>query len=92
MNATVALYSMNKNEIKKFLDSFFNKNIDLEKDVWENVYKNPVEMSEIIGTFIDNNDKFSINMWVSIDEGFFINVTDHNANDIIKYLYERFPY
>ena len=49
-------------------------------------------MAEIIGTFIDNNDKFHINMWISIDEGFSINVTDNNANQIIKYLYERFPY
>lgn len=92
LNATVSLYSMEKNEIKKFLNSFWGKNIELETDEWEKTYNNPVEMADIIGAFIDNNDKFNINMWISIDEGFFINVRDNNANEIIKYLYERFPY
>ena len=31
-------------------------------------------------------------MWISMDEGLFINVTDSNADSIIKYLYERYPY
>ena len=45
-----------------------------------------------MGTFIDNNDKYNINMWVSFDKGLFINVTEHNVNKIIRYMYERFPY
>ena len=88
----ISLYSMKKEEIERFLSFFYNKEIKLEKDEWEKKYENPVEMAEIIGAFIDNNDKFKINMWVSIDKGFYINVTEHNANQIIKYLYERFPY
>lgn len=92
MNATVLLYSMKKSEIERFLNSFIGQKIKLETDEWEKVYKNPIEMADIIGTFIDNSDRFDINMWISIDEGFSINVTDNNANQIIKYLYERFPY
>ena len=41
---------------------------------------------------LDNNENFKINMWVSLDEGFFINITDFNADKIIRYLYERYPY
>lgn len=92
LNAIVSLYSMEKTEIEKFLSSFYHQEIKLKTDEWEKSYQNPVEMAEIIGTFIDNNDKFHINMWISIDKGFSINVTEHNANQIIKYLYERFPY
>lgn len=93
MNTIISLYSTQNHEIERFLEKFYNKKVTLQNDLeWEKIYVNPIEMAEIIGTFIDNNDKFRINMWVSIDEGFSINVTDNNANQIIKYLYERFPY
>lgn len=93
MNTIISLYSTQNHEIERFLEKFYNKKVTLQNDLeWEKVYVNPIEMAEIIGTFIDNNDKFRINMWVSIDEGFSINVTNNNANQIIKYLYERFPY
>ena len=59
---------------------------------WEINFRNPLEIADIIGALIENNDKFNINMWVSIDEGLFINVTDYNADEIIRYLYERFPW
>ena len=59
---------------------------------WEKKYQNPVEITEIIGTFIDNNDKYSINMWISLDQGIFINVTNNNVDEIIKYIYERYPW
>ncbi len=93
MGVIVNLYSTQKNEIKRFLSSFFDNNIDLDNDLkWEYYFKNPIESADIIGVFIDNNENFKINMWVSLDEGFFINVTDFNADKIIRYLYERYPY
>jgi len=55
-------------------------------------YKNPIEMAELIGTFADNIDEFDIKMWVSLDKDIFINISDKNANNIIKYLFERYPY
>lgn len=55
-------------------------------------YANPIELAEIIGTFIDNSDDYFLNMWICIDKDVFIQITEDNADDIIKYLYERFPY
>ncbi len=93
MYTIVNLYSNKKGEILNFLNKFYDKNIEIQNDLkWENKYTNPIEIAEIIGTFIDNNDKYQINMWISIDEGTFINVTNNNVNSIIKYLYERYPY
>lgn len=66
-----------------------NKTSTLE---WQKKYQNPLEMVDIIGTFIENNDKFKINMWISLDKNIFINVTDNNADKIIRYLYERYPW
>lgn len=93
MFTVVNLYSDKIGEISKFLSDFYNKEFNLDNDLkWENKYNNSIEIADIIGTFIDNNDKYKINMWISLDKGTFINITDHNANNIIKYLYERFPY
>ena len=93
MFAIVNLYSKKKGELNRFLSSFYNTNLDLEdSNNWKKQYNNPIEIAEIIGIFIDNSDSYFINMWISIDKNLFINITDDNENEIIKYLYERFPY
>ena len=58
---------------------------------WEISYDNPIDMIELVSCFIDNKDKFQMNLWISIDNGVFINITDDNLDSIIKYIYERFP-
>lgn len=93
MYTIVNLYSDKKGEISRFLSSFYGNDIAIPNELkWENKYDNSVEIADIIGAFIDNNDKYKINMWISLDEGAFINVTDYNADEIIRYLYERYPY
>ena len=93
MEAIVRLYSSKREEINRFLNNYFNeKHNYLSLLEWEKKYQNPVEITDIIGTFIDNNDRYSINMSISLDEGFFINVTEENADKIIRYIYERFPW
>ena len=92
MKAIINLYSDISGEIKKFLESFFSKNLELKEDLfWEQKYNNPIDMIDLISCFIDNRDKFKINLWISIDNAIFINVTDDNLDEIIKYIYERFP-
>ena len=93
MSAIIDIYSQTDNDIKKFLDEFYNDNIKVIDNVkWEVIYDNPIEASDIISSYIDNNDKFKINMWISLDKDFFINITDFNADKIIRYLFERYPY
>ena len=92
--STVNLYSLKLGEIYRFLNTFFeSKEFDISNDLkWEKTYYNPVELADIIGAFIDNNDKYDISMWISLDENIFINVTDSNSDKIIRYLFERYPY
>ena len=95
MESVVKLYSNHENEINKFLNSFFaNKDILPKNSIleWQKKYQNPLELVDIIGTFIENNDKFKINMWISLDEHVYINVTDFNADILIRYIYERYPW
>ena len=90
---SVNLFSELPGEVNKFLSRFYNTDLELKEQLnWEKKYANPVEMADIIGTYADNFDDYILNMWISLDKGVYIHVTDENANDIIKYLYERFPY
>lgn len=90
---SVNLYSKNSKELERFLSSFYNSSFNINNNLnWEHKYKNPIEITEIIGAFVDNFEDFKIMMWISLDKGVYIHVTKDNANGLIKYLYERFPY
>jgi len=91
MGTKISLYSVKNNEINRFLTKFFDQNPNAEKDEWEKEYSNPIEMADLIGVFLENNDQYNIAMWVSLDPGIFIHITDENGDKIIRYLYERYP-
>lgn len=75
------------------MSKFYNTNLEIFDSLkWNKNYSNPIEIAEIIGIFIDNIDKYFINMWVCLDKDIYININEKNANKVIKYLYERFPY
>ena len=93
MLVTLKLRSKKRNEINKFLSSFYNTNMEIsEKMIWTKEYQNPVEVSEIIGVYIDNINSYDFRMWLCLDKNIYINITDSNGNEVIKYLFERFPY
>lgn len=93
MSCLIHLNSNKKGEINKFLSKFYNTSFEIENDLeWKKKYQNPIEIAEIIGTFIDNSDDFDIFMWISLDKDIFIFITENNADSIIRYLYERYPY
>ncbi|MBD9158235.1 MAG: hypothetical protein EGQ16_00040 [Clostridiales bacterium] len=93
MFATVNLYSTKKGELNDFLSRFYNTDLEIYNNLnWEKKYTNPIELAEIIGVYIDNSDLYNLKMLICIDKNLFITITEDNANDIIKYLYERFPY
>lgn len=93
MYTNINLYSTKHGEIERFLTAFYNEKINLSDKLKYSInFENPIEMSDIIAAFIDNTDKYKINMWLCLDKGIYINVTQHNADKIIRYIYERFPY
>lgn len=93
MFVSVNLYSEKQGELNNFLSKFYNTNLEIYNNLsWEKKYNNPIEIAEIIGVFLDNIDDYFINMWICLDKNVYINVNKTNGNDIIKYLYERFPW
>ena len=94
MSVLVNLYSTENTEIKRFLYKYYKtEDIQISDDLkWEKEFQNPIEIADIIGVFVDNSDKFKVNMWIRLDSDFFLNVTDDNSDKIIRYLFERYPY
>lgn len=89
----VNIFSEKEGEIENFLSRFYNTDINLDNSLfWKKKYDNPVEIAEIIGIYIDNSDNFSITMWICLDKHIYVHVNELNANELIKYIYERFPY
>lgn len=93
MLAKVKLQSKKKGELNQFLSEYYNTNLEIEDKLkWEKEYENPIEITELIGTLVDNLDVFDIKMWISLDQDIFVKISEQNANDVIKYLFERYPY
>ena len=98
MNCFAKFFSNKNGEILNFFNMFYNNNNEMLRNIDYNTlelqidFPNPVAISDILGVFIDNIDNFSITMWISLDKDILINVTKNNANEIIKYLFERYPY
>ena len=90
---SVNIYSENTKNLENFLSSFYNCYFDLNSKMsWNKKYPNPIEMADIIGAFIDNYNKYNLIMWISLDKGIYIDIKPDNANLVIRYLFERFPY
>ena len=76
----LSLFSNNPNDINLFLSKFYSdKIIKYENQNCRLNFNNPIELVSILSSIIDNNDKYNIVAWI-------------NLNEIIKYLYERYPY
>lgn len=92
MLAFVNINSKKTGEVNRFLSKFYNNNLKLKDNNWEKKFSNPIEIAELIGVYIDNFEDYELSFWFSLDDGIIVKVDKTNANEIIKYLYERFPY
>ena len=93
MKAVVRLQSKKRGELNRFLSKFYDTNLEIEDKLrWEKRYDNPVDITDIIGAYVDNFDLFKIKMWISLDRNIFVKISETNADEIIRYLFERYPY
>jgi hypothetical protein len=92
MSVSINLYSKKTGEIKKFLERFYEKAVEIDKDIdqWIYVYNSALEAVDIISALMDNSDKFKITACVQIIEGNIHPVTHENHNDIIKGMFSLF--
>lgn len=92
MSITVNLFSRKVGEIRRFLEKYYQRVLELDSDVgqWSYTYNRPLEAIDMISTVIDNNHEHKIVLSIQVDQGDVHIVTSDNCNDIIKallYLY-----
>ena len=100
MYPIVKFYSNEAGEILKFLNKYYEstsfisdlKECPTSMLEWEKKFDNPIEIVSLLGVFVDNLDTYNMVMWLCLDKGAFIKITPNNADNIIRYLYERYPY
>lgn len=90
--AILKMFSENKKDLESFLTKFYEKEYILEnKEYYEIEFDNPIIMIDILTCYTENSDKFNLNFWISLDKDIFILITESNIDEIIKYIYERYP-
>ena len=92
MHSSISIFSEQKGEINKFLSNYYNTDLEIGNDLkWHKTYKNPVEMTDLIGVFIENYEDYKINLWVCLDTDVYIHVSNRNADKLIRYIFQRYP-
>jgi hypothetical protein len=92
MNLTVNLWSRKKGELKRFLECYYEREVNLNGNdrEWSHIYGKPVEAVDIISAVVDNNDKYQIAVSIQVNEGQMHMITPENHNDIIKDIFQLF--
>lgn len=92
MKLTVNLWSRKNGEIKRFLENYYEKDIEMDVGTgeWAYTYGKPMEAVDMISAVIDNNDKYQIAVCIQIDEGQLHHINANNHNEVIKDIFNLF--
>lgn len=92
MSLTVNLWSRKNGELKRFLESYYNKNMDLNEndEQWFHRFGKPLEAVDIISAVVDNNDKYQINICIQVNDGQLHLITPENHNEVIRDIFQLF--
>jgi len=92
MSLTVNLWSRKAGELKKFLECFYENEVEFadSEEGWFCKYDRPLEAVDLISAVIDNADKFQIVICIQLGEGQYYHVTPANHNEIIKDIFLLF--
>ncbi len=92
MNVMVSLLSKKHGELKRFLEKYYLKELEIDEDLqeWICVYNRPLESIDLISTVIDNCDKYDILVSLQLGDQRVYPVTSENHNDVVKGMFSLF--
>lgn len=92
MKLTVNLWSRKNGEIKRFLENYYGRDLEMDEGTgeWACIYGKPMEAVDMISAVMDNNDKYQIAVCIQMDEGQLHHITINNHNDVIKDIFNLF--
>lgn len=86
-NITVTLITNKQNEIKNFIDNFYNINTDISPKTfrWSASFLYYIDTIDILSVLIDNQEKYCIEVFVQLEQGITIKITPSNLETYIRY-------
>ncbi len=92
MSLTVNLWTRKSGDLKRFLESYYDRKMDLCDCTaeWSCDYDKPLEAVDIISAVMDNNDRYQILVLIQVNEGQMHLVTSENHNEVIKDIFTLF--
>lgn len=86
MSVTISLWSTEQGEIRRFLNSYYEKDYQSEEFSrrWLGEFCNPMDSIDMISALMDNIESFGITMYIHMENGYLHKITENNYNDIIK--------
>ena len=86
MSVTISLWSTKQGELRRFLNSYYQKDFWNEEDSrrWIGEFPKPMDSIDLISALMDNIENYSITMYIHMENGYLHRITDINYNDVIK--------
>lgn len=92
MAITISLWTTKQGELNRFLDSFYEKNMEVDCSLrrWVKDFCRPLDSVDIICALMDNNDKYDVAMYLHMENGYLHRITNSNYEDVVKGLFEMY--
>jgi len=92
MSLTVNLWSRKNGDLKRFLESYFDREMDINENTmdWSYCYRKPLEAVDIISAAMDNCDKYQIYICIMFNGDQLHIVTPENHNEVIRDIFQLF--
>ena len=91
-NITVTLVTNKQNEIKNFIDNFYNINTDISPKTfrWSASFVSFIDTIDILAVLIDKQEKYCIEPFVELTKETTIKITASNLETYIKYAINQY--
>jgi len=92
MSISISLWSIVQGEIRRFLNSYYEKDVLIEdySRSWVEDFINPLESIDMISALMDNTHNYNIAMYIHMENGYLHRITNENYNDVIKGLIKMY--
>lgn len=91
-NIMITFITNKQSEIKKFIDKFYDINSDISPTTFRLSYtlETLIETIDIISAIIDNDDSYSIEVFVQTGRNNILKITSKNLETYIRYVINQY--
>ncbi len=86
MSITLSIWSTKQGEIRRFLQSYYEKDYSNEEYSrrWVGDFSNPMNSIDMISALMDNIECFDLTLYIHMENGYLHKITEKNYEDVIR--------